>query len=648
MRKRNLTRRVSWVLAVVMGLSAVWVSAAAASQRPQRGDHASPKAEFIDNSYIVVFKEAPGERSLTSTTAATFAARYGAKVRQTYRHALNGFAGEFDAAAAKRIAADPAVAYVTQDRRVSVDGTQVSPPSWGLDRVDQRDLPLDNTYSYPANTAATVTAYIIDTGIRTTHQEFGTRAQWGTNTSGDGDNTDCNGHGTHVAGTVGGTTHGVAKGVKLVAVKVLPCTGTGTNSAVIAGIDWVTANHVSGPAVANVSLGGPGPDQALEDAVRRSIADGVVYALSAGNDTEDACNHTPGRTPEGVTVASVDDTDRTSDFSDYGPCVDIYAPGEGITSAWNTGDTATEILDGTSMATPHVTGALALLVAAEPTLTPARAAEALYLDAGANRVIANRTGTPNRLLATNTGNRPGYPVVTNPGFRAAKIGTPFSLPNTAAGGTAPYTWTASGLPAGLTINAATGLISGNPTTQATAAVTVTATDAAGRARGASFTIVVTVATGGCGATGQKLINPGFESGTSGWIGDTQTIGAWTGDRAPRAGTRAAVLNGLGVDSDDTINQAVTIPAACVHSTLSFYLRVVTEETDPIRYDRLTVSVGSTILATYDNTNASAAYALKSFPVGAFAGQTLIVSFHGIEDFAAGTKFLLDDLALTAA
>ncbi|HCT79854.1 MAG TPA: peptidase S8/S53 subtilisin kexin sedolisin, partial [Micromonosporaceae bacterium] len=235
---------------------------------------------------------------------AKLAQQHGGTVGHTYRHALRGFEVRVSEAAARKIAGLPSVKYVQQNHEVHTMGTQSPVPSWGLDRVDQRALPLNNSYTYP-NTASNVKAYIIDTGIRTTHSDFGGRATWGTNTTGDGNNTDCNGHGTHVAGTVGGTAHGLAKGVALVAVKVLNCAGSGTFAGVIAGIDWVTNDHAAGaPAVANMSLGG-GFDQAVNDAVTNSIADGVSYALAAGNDNgANACNVSPASTPNAITVGS--------------------------------------------------------------------------------------------------------------------------------------------------------------------------------------------------------------------------------------------------------------------------------------------------------------------------------------------------------
>ncbi|MGX7826085.1 S8 family serine peptidase [Actinokineospora sp. 24-640] len=350
--------------------------------------------QAIEGSYIVVLKD-----------GAQLAQSYGAAVTHTYSHALNGFAAKLTEKQARTLAADPAVAYVQQDGVVSLAATQPNPPSWGLDRIDQRDLPLNNSYTYP-NAGAGVRAYVIDTGIRTTHADFGGRATWGTNTVGDGNNSDCNGHGTHVAGTIGGAAHGVAKAVSLTAVKVLSCAGSGSWAGVIAGVDWVTADHTSGPAVANMSLGGNGSNAALEDAVRRSIADGVVYALASGNSNSDACNFTPARTAEAITVNATANTDARASFSNWGTCTDIFAPGQNITSAWHTSDSAVNTISGTSMAAPHVAGAAALVLAAAPSSTPAQVAAQLYSSATANKVTSPGTGSPNRLLHVAGGSQP--------------------------------------------------------------------------------------------------------------------------------------------------------------------------------------------------------------------------------------------------
>jgi subtilisin family serine protease len=359
-------------------------------------------SDAIKDSYIVVFKDAGLSAQSVTDQVSNLAGKYGSDVDFTYKSALRGFAGTMSETAAKRLAADPNVAYVQQNRTVHTTVDQLNPPSWGLDRVDQRDLPLDSKYSY-SNTASNVTAYVIDTGIRTTHTDFGGRATWGTNTTGDGNNTDCNGHGTHVAGTIGGTSYGLAKGVRLVAVKVLDCAGSGSFAGVAAGIDWVTSNHTSGPAVANMSLGASGSDAATETAVRNSIADGVTYGIASGNSNSNACNFTPARVTEAITVNASTNTDARASFSNFGTCTDIFAPGQNIVSAWNTNDTATNNISGTSMATPHVVGASALYLGANPSATPAAVQAALKASGTPNKITSPGTGSPNVLLYTGSG-----------------------------------------------------------------------------------------------------------------------------------------------------------------------------------------------------------------------------------------------------
>jgi len=596
----------------------------------------------IKDSYIVIFKDNAAQSVQALTDG--LARQANAKVSYTYQHALRGFAGSMSERAARALAANPAVAYVEQNGTVQLAATQPNPPSWGLDRIDQRDLPLDSSYTYP-NDGAGVRAYIIDTGIRTTHQTFGGRAIWGTNTVGDGNNTDCNGHGTHVAGTVGGSQYGVAKGVSLTAVKVLDCNGSGSFAGVAAGIDWVTGDHTSGPAVANMSLGGSGSDPTTENAVRNSIADGVVYAIASGNSNADACNFTPARVAEAITVNASDTNDARASFSNFGTCTDIFAPGVNITSSWNTSDTATNTISGTSMATPHVTGGAALILNANPGFTPAQVATTMFNNATLNHITNPGTGSPNRLLFVNTGGNPGNPVVTNPGTQTGTVGVATSLQMSASGGTPPYTWSATGLPAGLSINASSGLISGTPTTATTYSVTVTATDTSSHTGSASFSWVINPASG-CSNPGQKLVNPGFESGTTGWANATWTIGAWTGIGAPRTGTRSSWISGYGFTNTETLQQTVTIPAGC-SATLSMYLKINTDEVGSIVYDTFTIKVNTTTIATYSNVNASP-YTLRTFNLNAFAGQTVTIYFTGSEDWSLQTSFVLDDLALNAS
>ncbi|MDG4775180.1 S8 family peptidase [Solwaraspora sp. WMMD792] len=384
-------------LAAAAAAAAALLLSATASAATTTGEIlGADSPDAIPGSYIVVFSDGATASSQARTT--DLAARYGAKVRHVYSHALTGFAATMSESAARRLAARPDVAYVEQDGVVRAQATQVNPPSWGLDRIDQRNLPLDSSYTYPT-TASRVRAYVIDTGVRVTHTTFGGRASWGTNTTGDGNDTDCNGHGTHVAGTIGGSQYGVAKGVSLIAVKVLTCTGSGSFAGVAAGVDWVTGHHATGvPAVATMSLGGAGPNATVENAVRNSIADGVVYAIASGSSDADACDFTPARVAEAITVNASTRTDARASFSNWGACTDIFAPGEGITSAWNTSDTATNTISGTSTAAPHVAGTAALILAASPHMTPAQVATTMFDDSTPNKITNPGTGSPNRLL----------------------------------------------------------------------------------------------------------------------------------------------------------------------------------------------------------------------------------------------------------
>jgi subtilisin family serine protease len=374
-------------------------------------------ADAIPGQYVVVFKDAQVSTQSVDGQVQEATAKYGGTATYTYRAALRGYTAKMTEQAARRVAADPAVAYVQQDRVVHALTDQPNPPSWGLDRVDQRDLPLNNLYSYTPDGAG-VTAYVIDTGIRITHQTFGGRASWGTNTVGDGNNTDCNGHGTHVSGTIGGAQYGLAKNVSLVAVKVLDCAGSGSFAGVAQGIDFVTAQHDPGEAaVANMSLGAQGSDAATENAVRNSIADGVTYAIASGNSNANACNFTPARVTEAITVNASTRTDARASFSNFGTCTDIFAPGDGILSSSNGSDTATATLSGTSMATPHVAGAAALFLSANLSATPAAVQAALKSNGTPNKISNPGTGSPNTLLFTGAGGPPQppgpCPAVTN-------------------------------------------------------------------------------------------------------------------------------------------------------------------------------------------------------------------------------------------
>ncbi|MCX5068436.1 S8 family serine peptidase [Micromonospora lupini] len=389
-------------------------------------------ATAVPDSYIVVLKDTAVASGRVGDAAQRLTGRHGGRVAHTYGTALRGFEVTVSAKAAARIAADPAVAYVEQNHTVSISGTQANPPSWGLDRIDQRNLPLDSSYTYP-NTASNVHAYIIDTGIRFAHNDFGGRATSGYDAVDGGSADDCNGHGTHVAGTVGGSSYGVAKGVQLVGVRVLNCSGSGTNAGVIAGVDWVTANAIK-PAVANMSLGG-GANSSLDTAVRNSIASGVTYGLAAGNDNgANACNTSPARTTEAITVGSTTSSDARSSFSNIGTCLDIFAPGSSITSAWYTSNTATNTISGTSMATPHVVGAAALVASANPSWTPAQVRNELVANATPNVVSNAGSGSPNLLLYVGSGGTTPPPTGCT-----GTNGTDVSIPDAGAAVTSSIT-----------------------------------------------------------------------------------------------------------------------------------------------------------------------------------------------------------------
>ncbi|MFN9738739.1 MAG: S8 family serine peptidase [Pseudomonadota bacterium] len=371
--------------------------------------------EPVKGQYIVVLKRefvrAPGETSRNpdvTSLAAEMANRIGLQVSLAYENALQGFVATANEKQLNALLADHRVDFVEEDGLVHASATQSS-ATWGLDRSDQRDLPLNTTYVYDT-TASNVRAYILDTGILANHVDFGGRVLAGYTAISDGrGSSDCNGHGTHVAGTVGGATWGIAKDVRLVPVRVLGCNGSGTNSGVIAGIDWVAANHVK-PAVANMSLGG-GASTATDTAVTNLVNAGVFTAVAAGNDNANACNYSPARAASAMTVGSTTNTDARSSFSNFGTCLDIFAPGSSITSAWYTSSTATSTISGTSMASPHVAGVAALFLAGNPTATPSAVTTAVINNSTANKVTGAQTGSPNRLLYSRFG---GTAPVDNP------------------------------------------------------------------------------------------------------------------------------------------------------------------------------------------------------------------------------------------
>ena len=365
-----------------------------------------PELRFVERpiqgQYIVVLKDDAATLAHENARAPRIpevanqmAHQHGLQVQRTFTRALRGFVVRANDRALERLLMDDRVDYVEEDGEVHASATQ-SGATWGIDRVDQRNLPLSGTYTYDT-TASNVHAYVIDTGVLSSHSQFGGRVSGGYTAISDGrGTTDCNGHGTHVAGTVAGSTYGIAKAARVHPVRVLGCTGSGSNSGVIAGMDWVANNHVK-PAVANMSLGG-GASSATDQAVQNMVNAGVTVVVAAGNDSSNACNYSPARAANAVTVGSTTSSDARSSFSNYGSCLDIFAPGSSITSAWYTSTSATNTISGTSMASPHVAGVAALYLADNPNATPSQVTSALVNASTPNKVTSAGSGSPNRLL----------------------------------------------------------------------------------------------------------------------------------------------------------------------------------------------------------------------------------------------------------
>ncbi|WP_154222001.1 S8 family peptidase [Marinicella rhabdoformis] len=351
------------------------------------------------NSYAATLtvREGGSQRAqAVQNMAVDMATRAGGELVRTYSNSINGFVVNSRAVGlVAKLTNDPRVAFIEADQKVSIGATQNN-ATWGLDRIDQANLPLNNSYSYDYNGSG-VNAYVVDTGVRTSHNEFGNRGSSGYTAINDGNGTsDCNGHGTHVAGTVAGSTYGVAKNANVIAVRVLGCDGSGSNSGVIGGIDWVAQNHVK-PAVANMSLGG-GASSATDNAVQGAVSAGVTMVVAAGNDNSNACNYSPARAANAITVGSTSSNDRRSSFSNYGNCLDIYAPGSSITSAWYNSNSATNTISGTSMAAPHVAGVAALYLQNNQNASPAQVQAAIENIAVTGKVTDAKSGSPNILL----------------------------------------------------------------------------------------------------------------------------------------------------------------------------------------------------------------------------------------------------------
>jgi hypothetical protein len=470
----------------------------------------------------------------------------------------------------------------------------------------------------------------------------------------DGNGTnDCNGHGTHVAGTTGGTGYGVAKQVTIHPVRVLNCQGSGTTAGVIAGVDWVTQNHVK-PAVANMSLGG-GASSSLDSAVSNSINAGVSYAIAAGNSNANACNYSPARVAAANTVGATTNTDARSSFSNYGTCLDIFAPGSSITSAWNTSDSATNTISGTSMATPHVAGAIALYLETNPSASPATVTQALVNNSTTGVVTNPGSGSPNRLLYSLFGGAPPPDAtppttsISSPANGSTVSGTITVQANASdnvgvtrvelyVDGTLIGTDTSS--PYAFTWNT-TSVGDGSHGLQ------TRAYDAAGNV-GSSAVVTVTVSNGG-GGGGELIVNGGFEGSASPWVLSGNAY--WSTGAYPHSGSGYTVLGFYNFASGSEY-QTVSIPANHP-ANYTFWLNITTRESGSVVYDRLYVEVRSTsgsllaTLATYSNVNASTPgnYSQKSFSLANWRGQTVRVQFRATTDWSLPTSFRIDDVSL---
>jgi subtilisin family serine protease len=609
---------------------------------------ASSSAQAARDTYIVVFK--PGAVPSVPAVAQELASANEGALVFVYQHALEGFAVELPAGRAAALARDPRVAWVEADQVVEAVATQ-SPATWGLDRIDQRNLPLNNTYNYN-QTGTGVHAYIIDTGVRGTHQEFTGRMGNGYTAISDGNGTnDCNGHGTHVAGTTGGTTYGVAKQVTIHPVRVLSCSGSGSNAGVIAGVDWVTANRVE-PAVANMSLGG-GASSALDTAVNNSINAGVDYAIAAGNSNANACNYSPARVANANTVGATTSSDARSSFSNYGSCLDIFAPGSSITSAWYTSNTATNTISGTSMASPHVAGGIALYLETNPSASPATVTQALINNATTGVLSGIGSGSPNRLLYTLFGGgggdtTPPTTSITSPSNGATVSGT--VTVSASASDNVGVTRVEFFVDGALAATDTTSpySFSWNTTTVANGSHSLQsrAYDAAGNVGSSSVVSVNVSNTSG----GELISNGGFEGSSSPWTlsGDAY----WSTGGYPHSGTGYVVM-GFYNYASGTMYQQVSIPSGHPAS-YTFWLNVTSQETTTTTvYDRLFVEVRSTsgsllaTLATYSNLNKTTIgnYSQKSFSLANWRGQTVRVQFRATTDSIYTTDFRIDDVSL---